>query len=431
MRLRRSKINVALFLFASCVFATMARGQEQTMTLAGSVLRTGTEDGPAADALFHDPAGLAMDTNGNLYIADSQNHTIRKLSTNGMVTSFAGRPGHHGSADGTGTNAFFNCPTGIAVAANGALYVSDTGNCTIRHISTKGVVTTLAGTAGWAGAADSAGSLARFNAPLGIGVSSGGTIYIADSGNYTVRKMTLAGVVTTLAGLPGVWGSADGSGAAARFNGPVGIGVDASGNIFVSDANNYTIRRITPAGVVSTWAGLAGAEGSTDGKGNAARFGKPAELKIAPNGNLFVVDAFNGVIRQVDTNRVVTTVAGLAGKDGAMDGLGSLARFLNPYGLAVDHNGNLRVTDTYNETIRLVYNPITAWVGRNGDGSAVVIGWQGVVGGRYQVQYREEMDAGSWQNLGGTLIATNAACAQTDGSLPETGRRFYRIVLLP
>ncbi len=420
-----------LFLSAICLFASASRGQQSTTTLAGSVLQTGSADGPAARALFHDPAGLAMDTNGNLFIADYQNHAIRKLSPDGLVTTFAGRPGHLGSTNGTGTNATFNNPSGIALAANGTLYVSDTGNNIIRSVSASGVVGTLAGAAGQSGATNATGGLARFNTPLGIALGPGGSIFVADSGNYTVRKVTSGGVVTTLAGSPGIWGSADGAGGAARFNCPVGVAVDRSGNIFVSDANNYTIRKITSAGVVSTWAGLAGAEGVADGTGNGARFGKPAELKTDSNDNLYVADAFNGVVRKITTNRVVTTVAGLAGVGGATDGFGPQARFFNPYGLAVDHNGNLRVSDTYNETIRFVYSPITAWLGRNAAGDGMVVGWEASAGNKYQVQYREELGVENWQNLGGAVTATNTTCVQTDPLSSAAGRRFYRVVLLP
>ncbi len=405
--------------------------QQMATTLTGSVLTSGSVDGSVAHALFNDPTGLAIDDNGNVYIADNANHAIRKLSSSGIVTTLAGRAGQPGSANGTGTNAFFNNPSGIALAGNGTIYVCDTGNNTIRSISTNGAVTTLAGLAGQSGTTNGTGNHARFNSPLGIAVDQGGTIYVADSGNHTIRKITPAGVVTTLAGSPAVWGNADGDGGAALFNCPVGVVVDGSGNLFVSDANNYTIRKITSAGTVSTWAGLAGVEGMADGVGAAARFGKPAELKLDQNNNLYVVDSFNCVIRKITTNAVVTTVTGSPGVGGALDGLGAQARFFNPYGLAIDHNGNLLVSDTYNETIRFVYNPIAAWLSRNTAGDGVMISWQAVVGDIYQVQYQEELAGGVWQNLGGTVTATTTTCYQTDGLSPSIIRRFYRVMLMP
>ncbi len=418
-------------LLAMICLSLTSMAQQVASTLTGSVLTTGSTDGPPAKALFNDPTGLTIDTNGNVYVADNANHTLRKLSPSGMVTTVAGRTGKPGSANGTGTNAFFYNPSGIALASNGILYVSDTGNNTIRSVSTSGVVSTLAGMAGQSGATNGTGALARFNTPLGLAVNNSGMIYVADSGNHTIRKVTPAGVVSTLAGSPAVWGSADGAADAALFNCPVGVVVDSTGNIFVSDANNYAIRKITPTGVVSTWAGLAGVEGAVDGTGNAARFGKPAELKIDQHNNLYVADSFNCVIRKITTNAVVTTVAGLAGVGGSEDGLGTQARFFNPYGLAVDHNGNLRVSDTYNETIRFVYNPITAWLGQKTTGDAMVVNWQAVAGNKYQVQYQDKLAGGIWQNLGGTLTATNTNCFQADSLSSSSTQRFYRVMLVP
>lgn len=420
-----------IFLWGAFCLPAASIAQQVATTLGGSVLTTGSTDGPAAVALFNDPAGLAIDAGGNVYVADNANHAIRKLSSSGIVTTIAGRASQAGSANGSGTNAFFNNPSGIALASNGALYVSDTGNNTIRSVSTNGVVATLAGFAGQSGTTNGTGTLARFNAPLGIAVDNAGIIYVADSGNHTIRKVTPAGVVSTLAGSPAVWGSTDGAAGAALFNCPVGVVVDSNGNIFVSDANNYTIRKITPAGVVSTWAGLAGVEGAVDGMGNAARFGKPAELKIDRQNNLYVADSFNCVIRRITTNGVVTTVAGLAGAGGSEDGLGAQARFFNPYGLAIDHNGNLRVSDTYNETIRLVYNPIVALLTRDAAGNGVRVSWQGVAGNKYQVQYQDKIAGEAWQNLGGILTATNTDCFQTDGLFSSNPQRFYRVMLIP
>ncbi|HZV34041.1 MAG TPA: hypothetical protein VFB72_05645, partial [Verrucomicrobiae bacterium] len=300
--------------------------QEVVTTLTGTVLVSGGSNGPMATALFSDPAGLAMDAAGNVYIADNQNHAIRKLSTNGIVSTFAGKLGITASADGTGTNASFNNPSGIAIAPNGTLYVTDTGNNTIRSITTNAVVTTLAGLAGQTGTTNATGNLARFSSPLGIAIDDSGMIYVADSGNHTIRKVTVAGVVTTFAGSPGVWGTNDGSVGAALFNGPVGIALDSHTNLFVSDSNNHTIRKITPSGNVSTWAGVPGNDGTNDGNANAALFCHPGELKLDRNNTLYVVDSFNHTIRRISTNAAVTTVAGLGENEGSANGLGAQAR---------------------------------------------------------------------------------------------------------
>jgi sugar lactone lactonase YvrE len=169
------------------------------------------------------------------------------------ITTLAGVP--IGSADGTGSAARFNYPDGVASDSSGNLYVADTGNNTIRKITPAGVVTTLAGTPGIIGSADGTGSHAQFNGPWSVAVDGSGNVYVADTGNNTIRKITSAGVVTTLAGTAGVTGSADGTGGAASFSAPSGVAADSSGNVYVADTNNFTIRKITPAGVVSTLAG--------------------------------------------------------------------------------------------------------------------------------------------------------------------------------
>ena len=411
-------------------FASMAQ-QESVITLAGSVLTSGNADGPVAQALFSDPTGLAIDANVNIYVADNQNHTLRKLSAAGIVSTLAGRVGQPGSKDATGTNATFYNPSGLILAPDGRLCVTDTGNHTVRCVTTNGIVTTLAGLAEQAGATNGTGNVARFNSPLGIAADLAGVLYVADTGNHLIRKVTASGIVTTLAGSPGVWGSADGVGGNATFNGPVGIAVDNSSNVFVADANNHTIRKITPAGAVSTWAGLAGADGTADGTGSDARFGKPAELRIDRANNLFVVDSFYHTIRRISTHAVVTTVAGLAGSGGAADGNGGTARFFNPYGLAIDHNGNLRVSDTYNQTLRFVYLPITVTLNPGAAGGGYVISWPAVAGNAYQAQFRDSAGGATWQNLGGVVTATNSNCAQADNSAAPGGQRYYRVRLMP
>ena len=179
--------------------------------------------------------------------------------------------------------------------------------------------TTLAGLAGSPGSADGTGSNARFNDPSGVAVDSAGNVYVADSYNDTIRKVTPADVVTTLAGLAGNAGSADGTGSAARFDDPTGVAVDSAGNVYVADDCNSTIRKVTPVGAsweVTTLAGLAGSSGSADGTNSAARFNDPYCVAVDTNGNVYVADYANDTIRKVTpvgTNWVVTTLAGLAG----------------------------------------------------------------------------------------------------------------------
>ncbi len=329
-------------------------------TLAGSAGVQGNADGSGATARFNQPRSIAADTAGNLYVADAGNATIRKVTAAGVVTTLAGTAGVFGSADGSGTAAQFYAPFGITADTAGNLYVADDGNNTIRKITAAGVVTTLAGTAGMTGSADGSGAAAQFSAPFGIAADPAGNLYVADAGNRTIRKITAAGVVTTLAGTPGVVGSADGTGAAAQFYNPGGIAADTAGNVYVADTNNSTIRKITAAGVVTTLAGTSslsgtgGSLGSADGSGAAAQFYDPYGIAADTAGNLYVADTINNTIRKVTATGVVTTLAGTAGVVGSADGSGAAAQFNTPIGIATDPSGNLYVADTFNNTIRKV-----------------------------------------------------------------------------
>lgn len=321
-------------------------------TLAGQVATTGLVDGTGTAARFNNPQSIAVDALGNIYVADSSSQTIRKVTSAGVVTTLAGQPGVAGSADGTGSAARFNGPSGVAVDGNGNVYVADTFNHTIRVITPAGVVTTVAGLANVAGFADGAVATARFSYPFGVGVDNFGGIYVADTGNHTIRRFSINGFVTTMAGLAATQGSADGTGTVARFNSPRGLVVDAGGQVFVADVINHTIRKITQANVVTTVAGTAGLFGTADGTGSVARFNQPSGLTVDTVGNLYVTDTFNHTIRKITSAGVVTTLAGLAGTSGSADGLGSVARFNQPYGITVDAAGNLFIADTQNQTIR-------------------------------------------------------------------------------
>ena len=265
-------------------------------TIAGGT--QGSADGIGTAASFYYPYGITTD-GINLYVTDTNNYTIRQIViATGVVSTIAGTAGTQGSADGTGTAARFLYPKGITTDGTN-LYVADTENSTIRQIViASGAVTTIAGTAGTQGSADGTGTAARFYWPFGITVA-GGNLYVADTYNSTIRKMVIAtGVVSTIAGTAGTQGSADGTGTAATFLSPTGITTDGT-NLYVTDYGGDTIRQVVIAtGVVSTIAGTPGSPGSADGTGAAARFLYPSG--IATDGtNLYVADTGNSTIREI------------------------------------------------------------------------------------------------------------------------------------
>lgn len=313
--------------------------------------------GTTASARFDHPSGLVVDSSGNILVADTNNHVIRQITPGNAVTTVAGLADNAGSADGTGAIARFNGPQGIAVAADGTFYLADSGSHTLRAVSPAAAVTTPAGLAGSAGSGDGTGAAARLNSPFGVAVDSAGNILVADTANHTIRKITSTGVVTTLAGMAGVTGSADGTGAAARFNSPRGIAVDSSDNLYVADHGNYTVRKITSGGVVTTLAGTAGAPitvGNGDGTGSGARFAGPGGVATDSAGNVYVSDINGSNIRKITPDGVVTTFAGAFASPGSADGTGTSAQFRAPAGIAVDASDNLYVADTFNCTIRKI-----------------------------------------------------------------------------
>ena len=325
-------------------------------TLAGSETYSGSADGTGSAARFFYPADVAVDNAGNVYVADSHNNTIRKITPAGVVSTLAGSHGYDGNTDGIGSAARFRSPYGVTVDFSGNVYVADTSNQAIRKITSGGVVSTLAGTSGYfgTGSTDGVANAARFYYPLGLALDNAGNVYVADNHNETIRKITSNGVVSTLAGSAGISGSADGTGNAARFNNPFHVAADSAGNIYVADTGNQTIRKITPAGVVSTFAGSAGIIGSADGMGSAARFNNPYGVALDGSGNIYVADTVNETIRKITPTGVVSTLAGLAGSIGNADGVGSAARFFAPIGVTADSAGNIYVADAQNNSIRKV-----------------------------------------------------------------------------
>ncbi len=344
-------------------------------TLAGQAGTGGTVDGTGTTARFDQPADVAVDSAGNVYVADTDNHTVRVVTPAGVVSTMAGQGGISGHADGTGTAAQFNHPSGVAVDGAGNVYVADTDNDTIRKITPAGVVTTVAGQAETAGSADGNSTAASFSGPSGIAVDNAGNLYVADTLNHTVRRITTSGAVSTIAGMAGVSGAVDGAGADARFYGPQGLALDGAGNLYVADTNNCTIREIaTSTGVVTTVAGLAGSIGSDDGPAAQARFYYPSSIALDAAGNLYVTDTDNHTVRGITPAGAVSTMAGLPGSSGSADGAGADARFNFPTGIAVDNTGNVYVADTNDDTVRLGIFPAAPLIATPPQSQTVTVG---------------------------------------------------------
>lgn len=318
----------------------------------------------AASANFSLTTGIATDSTGAVYVANSHN-TILKITHSGVVMTFAGKPDVRGNTDGVGSAARFVYPIGIATDRAANVYVADKVSNTIRKITPMGEVTTLAGTVGVPGHADGVGTDASFFSPVAVATDGSGNVYVADSGNNTIRKITPAGVVTTFAGVAGESGELNGTGAAARFTAPYSIATDNAGDLIVAEISKHTIRKITPEGVVTTLAGKAGDSGHADGIGADATFSAPHGVTTDNAGNVYVADYGNNTIRKITATGVVTTIAGLADTDdsGEFDGVGAAATFFEPMAVATDSAGNVFVLEADNIREVTPNGVVTTFVG--------------------------------------------------------------------
>ncbi len=321
-------------------------------TLAGTGATTPFTDGTGGTATFNGPYGVAVDSSGYLYVADTSNHRIRQITSAGVVSTFAGI-GTAGAVNGTVGTAQFNTPVGVALDNSGNLYVAERGNHLIRKINSAGEVSTFAGVGGMSGYMDGTGTTAKFNNPYGIAVDKSGFVYVADSSNNMIRKISPAGVVSSLAGVGLMTGYLDGAGTTATFNFPTAIAVDTSDNLYVADYNSHLIRMINPMGEVSTLAGVAATFGYLDGTGKTANFFFPSGVAVDSTGHVYVVEASNHKVRKITSAGVVSTLAG-AGGAGYIEGTAGTAKFSTPYGVALDSSGTFYVTDYNNQRIRKI-----------------------------------------------------------------------------
>jgi len=286
-------------------------------TLAGNGTQ-GSLNGTAKNATFNGPTGLTLDAAGNVYVADNNNNQIREISSAGTVSTIAGSDSS-GAVDGIGANAYFFGPTGIVADANANLYVTDAGNELIRKVvPSTGQVTTVAGNVN-VGSANGALLSATFNNPGGITIDASGNLYVADMLNGMIREINFGtSMVTTIAGVGDTTESLNGPDSTARFYYPTGVAIDASGNIYVAEYATNLIRKIGTNGMVTTFAG-SGAAGQADSTGTSATFNGPSGLAIDKAGNLYVADTYNNVIRKITPAGVVSTIAG-SGLAGSTNG---------------------------------------------------------------------------------------------------------------
>lgn len=297
-----------------------------------------------APVFFPFPTGIAADTSGNLFVTDAKADTVGMIAPTLQVRMLVNE-----------TSAIrLNRPEDIAPLPDGGIVVADTANDVIRAININGVITTLAGQVGVRGHADGPANSAAFSSPKGIVRASDGSLYVADAMNHVIRRISPEGTVSTFAGAPGVSGALDGTGGAARFNRPTALAQGPDGSLFVSDTTNNLIRRITAAGEVTAFAGLAGISGYDDGAGNQAMFNRPGGLAADRSGNLFVADTGNSTIRRIAPDGTVSTFAGVPGVAGTDNGIGIAALFNQPQGITLGASGDLYVADTGNALIRKI-----------------------------------------------------------------------------
>lgn len=391
----------------------------QLQLAAGDGVR-GARDGLATQARFDDPYGVAVDAHGNVFIADAgENNRIRRIGHDGTVTTLAGDA--EGFADGMGSAARFDTPSGLGIDGAGNLYVADTGNHAIRKITAEGVVTTLAGD-GIAGFRDGPASQARFNAPIGVAVDAAGNVYVADTYNDRIRRIGIDGVVSTLAGgeRPGYQ---DGPATAARFDTPAALARDALGNLWVADLRNNAIRKVSPLGDVTT---LARTEAEDDG---ADLLRRPLAIAVTHDGLLYVGEMASGRVLQFARSGQAHVLTGSEARN----------RLSRPAGLALDDAGNLHVTDAGSHRVHRIVpvpvgtsplegitgpsaeNPLPVttarWPLRPQDGWHEVVGTLGEVRGNYRNESRHHLHGGL--DIRGDVGAEVLAIADAKVSAPS------------
>lgn len=431
-------MNTCLILSCSLLAGSALFGAEAIALVSGASGESGHQDGTGGGARFSDPMGLARDARGNLYICDARNHVIRKIAPGGIVTTLAGLPGEAGAVNGIGTAARFHFPADIAVGPDGTLYVADSGNHCIRVISANGTVTTLAGDLGSADdinqdfgktfttvsvLLDGKGAAARFDGPRGIAYAPAGHLYVSDTGNQIIRRVNLDGAVTTLAGKAGEWGAADGSGANARFSSPAGLCIGADGNLYIADSMNHTIRSMTPQALVSTFAGNPLQAGWLAGPRLQARFSEPTDIAPHPDGGFIICESFGNSLFRLAADGNVSLFAGHA------DPTASPApnAFSHPNSAVCDEIGNVYVSDTFNQEVRLIIEKFRVSIERIGGTNQLTITWDSLPGRTYQIQV---LGSQGWLNAPPPPVLATGVESFVSFPMPQEKTGIYRIMLL-
>lgn len=342
-------LKSGIFFFLFFLFIAVEIHAEVTVLSLAGKGEFGLSDGEGSNARFNIPIRLACDREGNIIVADIFNNCIRKITPKGSVSTIAGTK-EGGYIDGELSKAKFGAPHGVGVDSIGNIYVADLGSSTIRKISTDKAVTTFAGS-GKPGFKDGKGKEAEFSFPHAIAVDSKDNLFIADISNNRIRKITPDGTVSTFAG-SGEKGFSDGDVKTAKFNMPIDVAVDKEGNLYVADIGNQRIRKITAKGEVTTLAGN-GEKGYADGKDKNASFNGPHGIAVDRKGNIIVAELYNFVVRSITPDGNVSTLCG-NNKKGDVDGDGTKAQFNQPGGVTIDKDGNIIIADLYNHKVKKV-----------------------------------------------------------------------------
>ena len=357
-------IRALLWLPASIFFGFSVCASAQTITtIAGTGLSGFSGDSSLATlATLNNPFSLAVDNVGNVYFSDRHNNRVRKIFTSGTIVTIAGNGTAGYNGDGiAGTTAALNDPNGVAVDSSGIVYVADRLNYRIRKVSPAGIITTIAGngTIGYTGD-NAAATAATLSYPRGITVDAHGNIYIADQGNNCIRKIDPGGIITTIAGTGTGGYNGDGIAAtAAQLFNPYGVAVDTSGAIYIADVDNSRIRKIATGGIISTIAGTGVSGFAGDGgPATGAQLSEPIGVAVDALGNVFIADDYNSRIREVNVSGTIGTIAGTATSGYNGDGiLDTTAELNNPTGVAVSSTGFIYIADYNNNRIRYMPEP--------------------------------------------------------------------------